>query len=109
MKSQLFSFSFLLLLAIALTGRADTPNVLFLAVDDMNDWLGSPPRPAVIERPPIFMTIHKSNHCSSPSPRQVMKLLARESSFITLPVQSINGGGLNTFSAIKVNGKAAGL
>ena len=38
-----------------------------------------------------------------------MKLLARESSFITLPVQSINGGGLNTFSAIKVNGKAAGL
>ena len=40
MKSQLFSFSFLLLLAIALTGRADTPNVLFLAVDDMNDWLG---------------------------------------------------------------------
>ena len=40
MHFQKLSFALLLLLAMAFTGRAETPNVLFLAVDDMNDWLG---------------------------------------------------------------------
>ena len=40
MHFQKFSFALLLLLGMAFTGRAETPNVLFLAVDDMNDWLG---------------------------------------------------------------------
>ncbi len=34
------SFTLLLLLGITFPGRAESPNVLFLAVDDMNDWLG---------------------------------------------------------------------
>lgn len=40
MHFQKFSVALLLLLGMAFTGRAETPNVLFLAVDDMNDWLG---------------------------------------------------------------------
>ena len=40
MHLQKFSFSLLLLLGMTCSGRAETPNVLFLAVDDMNDWLG---------------------------------------------------------------------
>ena len=34
------SFTLLLLLGLTFPGRAESPNVLFLAFDDMNDWLG---------------------------------------------------------------------
>ncbi len=42
MKKDLMKYRFAMLLVLGLvsTVRAETPNVLFLAVDDMNDWLG---------------------------------------------------------------------